>query len=99
MEGAEMKTVPVIKENGQYVVKLADGKPGWQTTEFWTQIIKVIGSIFFASGVMNPGTVEVAPGMTTQLVGPIMQILGALGFLGSYKGINQYGAGRVELKK
>jgi hypothetical protein len=94
-----MKTIPVVKEGNQYVVKLSDSKPGWQTTEFWTQIIKVVGSIFLASGVMDPGTVEVATGTTTQLVGPIMQILGTLGFLGSYKGINQYGAGRVELKK
>lgn len=74
-------------------------KPGWQTTEFWVQIIKAIGSLFLASGLVDPGVVEVTTGQTTQLVGPIMQILGTLGFLGSYKGMNQYNSGRVILKK
>jgi len=73
-------------------------KPGWQTTEFWLQIIKMVGSIALASGVFDPGSIQVATDTTTQLIGPIMQLLGVFGFTATGKELRTYTIERTKAK-
>jgi hypothetical protein len=76
-----------------------ENRPGWQTTEFWLMMIKMIGSLALASGVFDPGSVQVATDTTTQLVGPVIQILGSFGLVGGGKDVRNYTSNRTNLKR
>jgi hypothetical protein len=91
-----MKTLEVIEQNGKQVVVLdQQDKPTWLSTEFWLRTIQVLSGLAISTGLFDPGEVQLASDYTTQLVGPIMQLLGIF-LLGN--GAGGYNKGRVQIK-
>lgn len=90
-----MKTVPIVERDGRAVVELPDNKPTWLSTEFWLRTIQILSGLAVTTGLFDPGTVQIATDMTTNLVGPAMQLIGMIMVGGGARGYNQ---GRVQIK-
>tara|TARA_R100001244_G_scaffold132394_1_gene108852 strand:- start:3287 stop:3601 length:315 start_codon:yes stop_codon:yes gene_type:complete len=69
--------------------KEAEVKPGWKTTEFWLNLLVVILGAVLASGAIGAG------GLTAQIIGGALSVLGALGHTASRTSVKTNAAGNA----